>query len=292
MVWFSTGSVHDFLAEAGEFLRSDRVRNTVILTVTENLRTRGQAPADGPPARDEPLFGYWRPASGRQQVTGAFMHTPGFPVLLTSVSQQAAADLAGYLAASGRLIVGINAPGDSARAFAGAWRQHTEDVAEVHRRNRLFRLGKLISPEPAPGGAARLATARDRGLLIDWIGAFAIEVDDLATQDHGAAADERLSYGGITIWQADGVPVSIAGVSRAVDSMVRVGPVYTPPAQRGRGYAAGVTVAVSQAALEAGVTDVLLYTDLANPTSNALYQRLGYCPVEDRLILSFGPARS
>jgi RimJ/RimL family protein N-acetyltransferase len=212
--------------------------------------------------------------------------------LLTSVSQQAAADLAGYLAASGRLIVGINAPGDSARAFAGAWRQHTEDVAEVHRRNRLFRLGKLISPEPAPGGAARLATARDRGLLIDWIGAFAIEVDDLATQDHGAAADERLSYGGITIWQADGVPVSIAGVSRAVDSMVRVGPVYTPPAQRGRGYAAGVTVAVSQAALEAGVTDVLLYTDLANPTSNALYQRLGYCPVEDRLILSFGPARS
>jgi predicted GNAT family acetyltransferase len=72
--------------------------------------------------------------------------------------------------------------------------------------------------------------------------------------------------------------------------MVRVGPVYTPPAQRGHGYAAGVTVAVSQAALDTGATDVLLYTDLANRTSNALYQRLGYRPVEDRLALSFGPA--
>jgi GNAT superfamily N-acetyltransferase len=291
MAWCSTGAVDDFLAEAGEFLRSDRVRNTVILTVTETSRINGQALADGKPARDEPRFGYWRPASGQSQVAGAFMHTPGFPVLLTSVSQQAATALAGQLAGSGRLILGINAAEDGARAFADAWRQHTGDVPRVHRWNRLFRLGELISPDPAPGGAPRLATARDRGLLIDWLGAFAIEVDDLSAQDHGAAADERLSYGGITIWEADGVPVSIAGVTRAVGSMVRVGPVYTPPAHRGHGYAAAVTAAVSQAALDAGVTDVLLYTDLANPTSNALYPRIGYRPVEDRLVLSFGPAQ-
>ena len=52
-----------------------------------------------------------------------------------------------------------------------------------------------------------------------------------------------------------------------------------------------VTAAVSQAALGAGVREVVLYTDLANPTSNALYQRLGYRPVEDRVIFSFAPAR-
>ena len=69
--------------------------------------------------------------------------------------------------------------------------------------------------------------------------------------------------------------------------MVRVAPVYTPPEMRGRGYAGAATAAVSQAALDAGVREVVLYTDLANPTSNALYQRLGYRPVEDRVVLSF-----
>jgi predicted GNAT family acetyltransferase len=72
--------------------------------------------------------------------------------------------------------------------------------------------------------------------------------------------------------------------------MVRVGPVYTPPELRGRGYAGAATAAASQAALDVGVREVVLYTDLANPTSNALYQRLGYRPVEDRVVFSFEPA--
>jgi predicted GNAT family acetyltransferase len=220
------------------------------------------------------------------------MVTPGFPALLTHMSPQLAADLAGHLAASGRLLQGVNAEEEAARAFADAWQRHTGAGAEVHRRMRLFRLAELMPPQPAPKGTSRQATARDRDLLIDWLGAFALEVDDLATQDQGAAADERLSYGGITLWETGGVPVSLAGVTRTVGGMVRVGPVYTPPAQRGHGYAAGATVAVSQAALDAGATDVLLYTDLANPTSNALYQRLGYRPVEDRLVLSLGPAKT
>jgi predicted GNAT family acetyltransferase len=67
--------------------------------------------------------------------------------------------------------------------------------------------------------------------------------------------------------------------------MARVAPVYTPPSLRGRGYAGAVTAAVSQAALDAGATEVVLYTDLANPVSNSVYQRLGYRPVEDRLML-------
>jgi predicted GNAT family acetyltransferase len=72
--------------------------------------------------------------------------------------------------------------------------------------------------------------------------------------------------------------------------MARVGPVYTPPEARGRGYAAGATAAASQSALDAGTREVVLYTDLANPVSNALYERLGYRPVEDRVVLTFTPA--
>jgi predicted GNAT family acetyltransferase len=77
----------------------------------------------------------------------------------------------------------------------------------------------------------------------------------------------------------------MAGTQRSVAGVVRLGPVYTPPAERRRGFGGAVTAAVSQAALVAGATDVVLFTDLANPTSNALYQRLGYRPVEDRVLL-------
>jgi predicted GNAT family acetyltransferase len=69
--------------------------------------------------------------------------------------------------------------------------------------------------------------------------------------------------------------------------MARDGPVYTPPDQRGRGFGAAVTAAVSQGALEAGAEEVLLFTDLANPTSNRIYQRLGYRAFEDLVVLLF-----
>lgn len=79
--------------------------------------------------------------------------------------------------------------------------------------------------------------------------------------------------------------MSLAAFSRPIAGASRVGPVYTPPAVRGRGYAAGVTHAASGAAHAAGAREVLLFTDLANPTSNGIYQRAGYVPVEDRVLL-------
>jgi predicted GNAT family acetyltransferase len=82
-------------------------------------------------------------------------------------------------------------------------------------------------------------------------------------------------YGGVTLWLRDGDPVSLAGITRQTAGMVRAAPVYTPPAHRGHGYAAAVTAAVSRAALDAGAREVLLFTDLANPTSNRVYERLG-----------------
>ena len=184
----------------------------------------------------------------------------------------------------------MDASQEAADAFAAAWRDHSGDIVSVHRRMRQFRLGELIRPEPGPEGAARLADRRDRDLLTEWFGAFVRDVGDPPRQDHGTAVDERLSYGGLTVWTASGAPVSMAGVTRSVAGMVRVGSVYTPPALRGRGYAGAMTAAVSQAARDAASREVVLFTDLANPTSNALYQRLGYRPVEDRVTLSFKPS--
>jgi len=309
MGWFITADLGEFLAEAGEFLRADPARNTVVLTMTENLRVKPPAPPPSPPPSpptapalapgsgpDEPLFGWWRPPAGpgtesRDPVGAVFMHTPQFPVLLSShMNGQAAAELAADLAAAGRRVPGINAAQEAADAFATAWVDHTRDAVTVHGRTRLFRLGELIWPAPVPGGTARLAAERDRDLLAGWFDAFAREVGDPPRHDNHAVVDERLGYGGITVWETRGVPVSLAGRTRTVAGMMRVAPVYTPPELRGRGYAGAATAAVSQAALDAGVRQVVLYTDLANPTSNALYQRLGYRPVEDRVVFSFEPA--
>src|SRR5271166_1780761 len=309
MGWFITADAAEFLAEAGEFLHAEPARNTVVLTMAENLRVKAAAvdptqaaaaPGSGP---GEPLFGWWRPparpdakSAGPVLVAGVvrsvFMYTPEFPVLLSShMSGPAAAELARDLAAAGHQVPGINAAQQAADAFAAAWAERTGDAITAQRRMRLFRLGEPIRPAPEPAGAARLATERDRDLLAEWFDAFAREVGDPPRHDSRAVVDERLGYGGITVWEDGGIPVSIAGRTRTVAGMVRVAPVYTPPELRGRGYAGAATAAVSRAVLDAGVRHVVLYTDLANPTSNALYQRLGYRPVEDRVVFSFSRAR-
>jgi RimJ/RimL family protein N-acetyltransferase len=283
MSWFMTTDTEEFLSVAGEFLRTEPARNSVMLTVTADLLAAG--PEAGPHGM---LFGWWRPDAG--PLAAAFMHTPGFPAVLSGMSETPAAALARDLSAAGRRVPGVNAGQQAAAAFTAAWRDRTGDAATVHRRMRLFRLGRLVPPAPGPAGTARLGSAADRELLTRWFGAFAREVDDDPGHDHRADIDQRLGYGGITVWEDGGVPVSVACLTRAVGGMARVGPVYTPPELRGRGYAAGATAAVSAAALDAGARAVVLYTDLANPTSNALYERLGYAPVEDRVVLSFTPA--
>jgi predicted GNAT family acetyltransferase len=287
MSWFMTADTAEFLSVAGEFLRAEAARNSVMLTVTADLEAAGPGADDGA-EHGGMLFGWQRPEAG--PLAAAFMHTPGYPVMLSGMSETAAAELARDLTAAGRGIPGVNGDRQAADAFTAAWRDRTGDAVTVHRRMRLFRLARLVPPAPRPEGSARRAAGTDRDLLDAWFGAFAREVGDMPAHDHRADIGKRLGYGGITIWEAGGAPVSVACLTRAVGAMARIGPVYTPPELRGRGYAAGATAAVSQAALDAGVRDVVLYTDLANATSNALYERLGYRAVEDRVILSFEPA--
>jgi GNAT superfamily N-acetyltransferase len=297
MGWQTTADVTEFLTHAGDYLLRERARNTVILTVSEQLRAnraRYSAPAGaseghGPGSR--PLFGWWTDRVGA--VGGAFLHTPPHPLLLTAVPAGVAAGLAAALA--DRPLRGVNGYVEAAEAFAATWRAAAAGgQATEQRRLRLYRLGELAWPDPAPDGAPRVAADSDAPLLTGWFTAFADEVHEAdeadAGQEQAAAVRDKLSHGGILVWEAGGRPVSIAGVTRQVAGMLRIGPVYTPPELRGHGYASAVTAAVSLRAREAGAEEVLLYTDLANPTSNSIYQRIGYRPVEDRVVLALSRA--
>ncbi|MFW6690740.1 GNAT family N-acetyltransferase [Streptomyces sp. MAR4 CNX-425] len=281
MSWTTTHDLDAFTDAAGPFLRADAAPHTVLLTVAAALA------ATGPDryGEGEPEFGWWRDPGGR--VAGAYLATPPFPPLLSRMPAAAAAGLAGLRAAGGLPTPGVNGGRDAAEAFAAAWTERTGTAAAVAERNRLYRLAELVPPDPAPAGRARVATAADRDLLTGWTREFSAESGS-GSGDPARAVDDRLAYGGATLWEDGGRPVSYAGVTRTVAGMVRVAPVYTPPPLRRRGYAAAATAAVSRAALAAGAADVLLFTDLANPTANALYRRLGYVPVEDHLVLSFG----
>ncbi|MET8153704.1 GNAT family N-acetyltransferase [Actinoplanes sp. NPDC049668] len=272
MTWHITDSVDDFLAGAGEFLRAHPVENTLLLTVSETVRERGpNAFGDQPP-----IFGW---CDG-----GAFLRTPPRAGVLSAMSPAAAAELAGRL--DGVALPAVAGPDAVTEAFAREWQRRTGATPRVAGRMRLFRLGTLAPPTPPAPGRARVAGPGDRGLLVDWTDAFMRELGE-PTDAAGELVDDRLSYGGLRLWEVDGEPVSMAGASRRDAGMVRVLSVYTPPEHRTRGYAGAVTVSVSQAALDAGVSDVVLFTDLANPTSNALYQRIGYLPIEDRSVVEF-----
>ncbi len=284
MPWELTASLDEYVTAAGAFLVSQRVERTIELAVVEGLRARPAAqPRDLGP--DGPLFGWWRPDGG--DVEAVVLHTPPFPLLLGGLPAGSAAELAALLAGAGRQLPGVNSHEEAAGRFAAAWSEETGIGYTTFGRSRLYRLAGLVEPDPIPDGAPRLAGEPDRNLLERWVAAFAEEVNDLTGMRPGVVS-ERLGYQGLTLWEAQGQPVAMAGHNRPAAGVVRVGPVYTPPQLRGRGYGGAVTAAVTSAAIGSGAREVVLFTNAANATSNALYRRLGYQPVAERVVLSFG----
>ncbi|MEV7611507.1 GNAT family N-acetyltransferase [Streptomyces sp. NPDC089799] len=276
MTWTFTRDLNTYLETAGPAVGADAVSNTMLLTVADALARRGvHAFGD-----EDPVFGWWTGPDGR--VAGALLWTPPHPLLLGAVPPEAVSALAAdpLLGAAG----GFNARRADAEALAAAWGR----PSRVEEEQRLYRLpGRegLVPPDPAPAGSARTAVPDDLPLLVEWFAAFNADVGESGTPSEAVLLD-RISYGGLVLWEDPAAtPVSMAGHSRTVGGAARLFPVYTPAPLRGRGYAAAVTTAASRAAYASGAGEVLLFTDLANPTSNGVYLRLGYRPVEDRTIV-------
>ncbi|WP_340378096.1 GNAT family N-acetyltransferase [Streptomyces sp. SS7] len=281
--WHLTHDLDTFLRRAGDFLASSPALHTVHLTVLDNLRRRGLHVY----GEEAPLFGVLERGGAVRAVS---LHTPPYWINLTSLTGEQADALAVRLASAGHRLPGVTADRATADAFADVWQRHTGAGADLWKKQRLYQLGELTTPEPRPEGAPRIATAAatDRARLMSWYEEFGASIGEHQLQDAGALADARIAHGGALFWETpDGTPVSLAVVTPEVAGQVRVTTVYTPAHLRGRGYAGAATAAVSRAARAAGAREVLLFTDLANPTSNGLYQRIGYRPVADFTVYRF-----
>ena len=142
-------------------------------------------------------------------------------------------------------------------------------------------------------GGRVTATPMDRPLLVRWWGEFGAEALGALEQDdeqNGRSIDHRLTApgNGIALWEVDGEPVCAVGYGSPTPTGVRIGPVYTPPAHRGRGYASALTAHVSaeQLAAAAGASASSTQTS-ANPTSNKIYAAIGYRRVCDSIQYAF-----
>ncbi|MGW5373726.1 GNAT family N-acetyltransferase [Streptomyces sp. NPDC004009] len=276
--WHLTQDVDDFLARAGDFLCSRPALHNTPLTDIEKLRIR-RPDAHGPVTAD---FG-WLESGG--EVQAVFYLTSRGRLGLTPLSVEQADALAARLAVLGHLPANVIADRDTATAFADSWQRHTGAAPALYWRTHLYRLGTLTPPQPHPKGRGRLTGGTDREHVVRWCREFCVDVKEQSSIDlidAGSWDHSRFGDRHFTFWETpDGTPVSMAAATSLIGGMVRIDPVYTPAHLRGRGYAGAVTAEASRAALAAGAADVVLFTDPDNPTSNALYQRIGYVHVAD-----------
>ena len=264
-----TTSADEFAARVGALLES-RLEHNILATVLESVRIRRPDRA----AR----FAYLENGTGT--VVAAALRTPPRHLLASTMDGASADALMEAWLAHDPGLPGVGAPGEVARRLSQAWERRTGGRATLAMSLALHALDRVSDPSRPARGRLRRALAADRDLLAGWRRAFVVEagVDDVgdATEVVAQAIERRLLH----LWD-DGEPVALVGHSPAVAGVVRIGPVYTPPERRSRGYASSAVAALSRLALDRGARQCALYTDLANPTSNRIYAALGYRRVSD-----------
>jgi uncharacterized protein len=272
--------VDSFLAAAGAYLGAREAEHNLILGLSSRLR------------REPLMYGeppYFASVVGGGRIVGIAMRTPPHNLILSELDAEEAV---GALVKDARdafgELPGVVGPKKRAVQFANAWRAATGATPRLEMAQRIFAADHVEEPRPTTG-AIRDYERGDRDLAIRWMNEFVAEALPEAPPESGADFVDRREGdpdAGLVIWEDDG-PVSMAGFGGLTPNCIRVGPVYTPPDLRGRGYASALTAALTRRLLEGGRRFCFLYTDLANPTSNSIYERIGYRAVSDADLWSF-----
>jgi GNAT superfamily N-acetyltransferase len=271
--------LQEFWSHARPLFASDPVRHTVGISVIRQTLA-GTAPDALPPV----LVTIWN----RDRIAGAGFRMPPWPMWTSAIPAEAIELTVPIVFEIDPELPGVTGTRDVTEPFADEWSKLTGVTVKEVLAKRLYRLAGLETP--IVPGQARQATENDVALMAQWRVDFQIEAMGYERDPGSSEFNVRRSLAmgnGSFLWEVGGEVVSHAVAGAPADGMSRIGPVYTPPEHRGKGYGSAITAAVSQWALDAGAENVLLFTDLANPTSNSIYQRIGYRPVYDATELAF-----
>ena len=275
-------AAQDFLTQVQPTLEQDEAANNVMLGVALRV-ARGVPYGDHPP--------YFATVGDEQGLALAALMTPPHNLSLYGHDNRwpaALEPLAVNLRDGGWPVSGVIGRIEVAEAFARVWSRVAGVPWRVNMRQRIYELTQVVY-SPTPPGHFRPATEADVDVVTDWAVAFEREAldgePDPATARSGIT--RRIGEQGIYLWD-DGGPVSMAAWGRPMSHSIIVNLVYTPPDLRGKGYASAVVARLSRLLLERGYTRCVLHTNLANPTSNSIYQRIGYRPVLDSNEYRFG----
>lgn len=227
----------------------------------------------------------WVARSG-DDVAGLMLQTDGHRFGLVFASSPRVADALGE--AVGRRdgdLPSVRGEVGVVAAFAGAYATVTGRPAEATGAQRLYVLDELKVPDVP--GRLRVGIGDDEALVEEWAQGFVTDtgfgtVADIATMV------ARLRSGQVRFWSDADSPVAMGVASPVAFGVSRIGGIYTPPDQRGAGYGAAVTAAISAEQLDGEASTCMLYTQLSNPVSNRIYQRLGYEAVREDLAYRFG----
>ncbi len=264
-----------FLSLAGPFLCAHEAEHNLALGLVGRLRVEPR------------LYGFdptFIVVEDAGAVIGCLLRTPPHGIVLSRFDDLAAVDVVAAEALDMHPgLPGAVGPKAVTARFATAWSRATGDSARISISQRVHAAAH-VRPIPRASGHMREARPADLSTVLTWLRAFA----DEALGDTPHIEEIELTYrrreadphGAWLVWDDDG-PVSLAAFGNPTPSGTRVGPVYTPPEHRGRGYATSLVADLTADRLATGLGYCFLFTNVANPTSNAIYARIGYEPVAD-----------
>ena len=262
-----------FSSAAEEFLLSHRILHNLILTIVDTRLTQPE------PGR------YWV-AVRAHQVVGVALQSPlTYPATVVPMERDVTAALVDAIADAGFNLPGVNGEVATAASFAGRWTERHTSGASPAQGFRIYELIELNGIAPVEG-LLRKAEAGDRDLAVSWLKDFFVETL-MPLNSPENLIDAALSSDRLWLWE-DGSVVSMAISSKPIQGVVRVSAVYTPLENRTHGYATACVHRVSKHLTDMGYR-CMLYTDLANPTSNSIYRRIGYRAIAEAIHFRFDP---
>lgn len=264
-------NIKEFWHNAQDYLLQHEAEHNLLLGISHTLLHYPDRYPDAP---------YLAISETNGNILAAAIRTPPYKLVLSKAQDLNALTLiAQDLQDYPEQLPGVSGLIAEVEAFLQVWQTLT---GQSYRRFMEMRIHQLTQVEivATASGYLRLATEDDRPLLLEWFTTFASEVGEVVSQDAEQAVNTGLKRQSIQLWE-DGIPVSWASGSQSLPAAARIGPVYTPPEYRCKGYATACVAALSQKLLDQGCHSCFLFTDLANPTSNHIYQAIGYRPICD-----------